>query len=239
MIPSSYHDGFMSKGGDGLASHAVELSRTTVAVIDDSERVLKAVSRQLCSIGFAKPFLADTYDAGLETITRRKPDVALVDIHLDDGKDGLELIREVREKGFRGKAVVFTGDGAPELYMRAAMTGANDFIVKSPRIDVGKELVRVLAEPTAEPDASWVTRSVNDVAYLRTIGVTNREREILGQWAKLAFPPMKILADHVGKAEGQVRKMFCDVYTKLGVENRNIAELAHIITVGALFPAAK
>ena len=80
---------------------------------------------------------ADTYAAGLKRLLGRRYEVCLLDYHLDDGRDGLELLRAAKSENNTTPVIVLTADTRPDLDEAAMEAGAMDFLVKTeftPRI---------------------------------------------------------------------------------------------------------
>jgi NarL family two-component system response regulator LiaR len=67
---------------------------------------------------------------GLETIERKKPAVAVVDIGLP-GFDGIELTRRIREAKMPTRVVVVTMVDAPDEVLAALAAGADAYCVKT------------------------------------------------------------------------------------------------------------
>jgi len=74
---------------------------------------------------------AETYAAGLKKLTGRRYEVCLLDYHLDEGRDGLELLRAARSSNLTTPVIVLTADSRPELDEAAMEAGAMDFLVKT------------------------------------------------------------------------------------------------------------
>lgn len=74
---------------------------------------------------------AETFEAGLKTLMTGKYAVCLLDYRLDDGKDGLQLLKEARSLGNTTPVVFLTAETDPSLDEEALQAGAMDFLVKS------------------------------------------------------------------------------------------------------------
>ena len=74
---------------------------------------------------------AETYGAGLKQLMTGKYSVCLLDYRLDDGKDGLALLKEARSLGNTTPVVFLTAETDPALDEAALQAGAMDFLVKS------------------------------------------------------------------------------------------------------------
>ena len=56
----------------------------------------------------------------------------------------LELLEQVRAKGYRNIAVVISADRSPEQFFRAARADADDFLVKGPHVSLPAEIIRMI-----------------------------------------------------------------------------------------------
>ena len=71
----------------------------------------------------------DNYLSAMEAIGSKNHDVCLLDYHLGD-RDGIEILREVMEKGWDIPIILLTGTGSYAVDMEAMHMGASDFLEK-------------------------------------------------------------------------------------------------------------
>jgi DNA-binding NarL/FixJ family response regulator len=209
-----------------------DLHARTIVVLDDDSRFLNAAKRALSRRGFGSVTLVQAAETASRFVWPDEPDLLLVDIHLSGREDGLAFLRSVRARGFNRLAVVISGDSSANEFFRAAMAQANDFLVKSARLDLGSEVERVLSQGGIDNADGWRSRNVADLGYLRTIGLTRNEIAILTEFA-VDFPRPKKLAERVQRAEGVVRRTFSRISEKLGIDN--LSQLAHLVTVCGMY----
>jgi DNA-binding NarL/FixJ family response regulator len=217
-------------------SHTIGRARRRpekILVVDDRPRFLSAIQRQLDVAGFRDVQLAQDERTTLKLVDAFRPDVLLVDIHLDgSNRDGLELLTAIRSGGFAGVAVVISGDRSPEQFFRAARAGANDFLVKGPHVSVPEEIIRLLDGQRGHLGTSARVEAVSELGYLRSFGLTPKELDVLTEYAT-DFPRLNELAERIGQATVQLRKVFSRIYKKTGL--KNLGQLAHVISVCAMF----
>lgn len=108
-----------------------ETAQRTVHVIDDDEAVRRAVAMLLRSAGLR----AETHASGLAFLDAlARPEGAPVGCVLTDvrmpGLDGIDLLRRLKERGFRGPVVVMTAHGDISTAVQAMKAGAVDFVEK-------------------------------------------------------------------------------------------------------------
>src|SRR6185369_5771110 len=71
--------------------------------------------------------VAVTYDEALRTLVDTPFDVAFFDYWIGT-RDGLSLLREIRQKGIQTPVVVLTSRGAEEMAVEAMKAGAADYL---------------------------------------------------------------------------------------------------------------
>jgi signal transduction histidine kinase len=70
-----------------------------------------------------------TFDEAVERAGSDSYDVCLLDYQLGE-RDGLELMRELRERGFSSPIILLTGQGDDEIDLKAMKAGAADYLDK-------------------------------------------------------------------------------------------------------------
>lgn len=106
-----------------------------VLLIDDDEDDFSLTRANLSEIKGSR-FILDwvkTYEEGLETSLREAYDVILLDYRLGE-KNGLDLLRELQEKGCLSPVILLTGQSEWEVDIAAMEAGAADFLDKN-RLD--------------------------------------------------------------------------------------------------------
>ena len=74
--------------------------------------------------------IATSYDAALEAFARESFDLAFFDYWLG-ARDGLSLLREIRQKGIDTPVVVLTSRGAEDVAVESMKAGAADYLGKA------------------------------------------------------------------------------------------------------------
>ena len=209
----------------------VQQRNEKIVVIDDNERFLSTCRRWLRTGGFYRVECARDKVSAYKKVTSFKPDLLLVDIHLNKEYDGLDLLRMLRDRGYNNHAVVVSGDSSKEQCFRAAKAGANDFLLKRPHVNIPKEVARVL-DQTVETPGMIRRAQLSNLGYLRSFGLTTREIDVLENYT-IDYCSQRELAKRVDKAPSQIRKLFSRIYIKLGINS--LAQLIHILTSCTLF----
>jgi NarL family two-component system response regulator LiaR len=163
--------------------------------------------------------------AGLETILRERPDVAVIDIGLP-GLDGIALTQRVRVELPSVRIVIVTMIDLEEEVLAALAAGADAYCLKSSEPERIVDAVRIAAEGGAffDPQIAHVVLgrfSVPARDGLTTSPLTSRETEIL-----------RLIADGRGNGEiaerlfiglGTVKGHIRDILSKLSAADRTQA----------------
>jgi two-component system nitrogen regulation response regulator NtrX len=105
----------------------------TLLVVDDEPQILQVVSGILQDEGF-EVLTAPDGETALKTVSDGTPDLVLLDIALP-GKDGLEILRELKARHPALPVVMISAYGSVENAVKATRLGAYDFIEKPPHAD--------------------------------------------------------------------------------------------------------
>jgi two-component system nitrogen regulation response regulator NtrX len=105
----------------------------TLLVVDDEPQILQAVAGILQDEGF-EVLTAPDGETALKTASEGPPDLVLLDIALP-GKDGLEVLQELKARYPFLPVVMISAYGSVENAVKATRLGAYDFIEKPPHAD--------------------------------------------------------------------------------------------------------
>ena len=111
-----------------LLSAPVKKKGATISVVDDDEPVRKALRRLVGAAGFE----VQTFASGkqfLESLKLRRPDCAVVDLHLPM-LTGLEVQEQLTREHAPFPVIMITGRDEPGLSERARAAGAAAFLCK-------------------------------------------------------------------------------------------------------------
>lgn len=101
-----------------------------ILIIDDEQDIRLLIQGILEDEGFATRQAANSREA-LEAVETKKPDLAILDIWLQDSdKDGLEILAHVKQKHPNLPVIMISGHGTIETAVSAIKKGAYDFIEK-------------------------------------------------------------------------------------------------------------
>ncbi len=192
-----------------------------VVLVEDHALVRAGLRTSLESAGIDVIAEAPDGIAGLETVVRTHPDVAVIDIGLP-GKDGIALTRELKAAPDAPGIVVLTMHELDDEVLAALAAGADAYCVKSSDPAVVVDAIRAVASGGAYFDpriAHIVLRKLSgSPADPASSPLTPRETEIL-----------KRIAEGIGNAEiadqlhislSTVKGHVADILSKLSASDR-------------------
>lgn len=120
-----------------------------VLCLDNEPSILEGMSALLTRWGLSCD-LATNQDEAMHALLARNPDLILIDLHLDSGVDGIDVLGELRRRsGSTSPAAVITADGSPELKQRARELGLS-VLLKPIRPGALRALLSALSRRSAE-----------------------------------------------------------------------------------------
>ena len=98
-----------------------------ILVVEDTEAIRVSVETALHTAGFVVRALPDGTELEPE-LTRFRPDLVVLDVMLP-GRDGFELLHEIRRRSAAGVVMLTARDGVDDR-LRGLGEGADDYVVK-------------------------------------------------------------------------------------------------------------
>jgi DNA-binding response OmpR family regulator len=177
---------------------AVTADQGTVVVVEDDPNIADLLDLYLRREGF-RVIQASEGPAGLAAIDRERPRMAILDVGLPGGMDGLELCRRIRAKGSLPVLLLTARDTEIDRILGLEL-GADDYVTKpfSPRELVARVkaiLRRTDGEPTPRSEVLTVGTVVID-AGRHQVSVGGQEVAL----ASKEFQLLQFLAENRGLA---------------------------------------
>ncbi|WP_326692747.1 MULTISPECIES: response regulator transcription factor [unclassified Streptomyces] len=177
---------------------------------------------------------ADGHEA-VELVRRHRPHVAVLDIRMPGGANGIEAAATIHETVPETRVVMLTTFGEDEYILQALSGGAVGFLVKSGRPEELIEGVRAVADGAAYLSPKVAARVVahlsasgagvvagrRSAARERVESLTAREREVLAHLG--AGLSNGQIARRLCVVEGTVKAHVSSILARLGVDNRAAA----------------
>ncbi len=111
--------------------------KNTILIVDDEDNIRLSLKGGLEDEGY-NTLLASSGEEALKIIEKQDVDLILLDIWMP-GKDGLQILEEMKNAGFSIPVIIMTGHGSIETAIRATRLGALDFIEKP--LDLNKIII--------------------------------------------------------------------------------------------------
>jgi DNA-binding NarL/FixJ family response regulator len=203
-----------------------EKNRPRIVLIEDHTMVRQLLAH-LVREDLGLNLVADctTVSDGLAVLMREKPDLAIVDWMLPDGR-GFDLVRSAGPKLSRTRWLFISSNEQGHLVREAVSLGVHGFVMK--RSDLGTlrtAISRVLAGEKyycADSSRLLVEKMVDEGRSV-AVNLTPREREVLCGFARGENP--KLLAGRLGLSSKTVQNHLVMLKDKLGLHEP--AELVH------------
>ncbi|MCK9459078.1 MAG: response regulator [Proteobacteria bacterium] len=195
--------------------------------MDDDPLLLNSICRRLEGIGVYSVDRASNARQAI-TLARNNPDLALVDVGLGRGEpSGIDLVRDLRDEGYRGHVCMLTGDDDAGTMLRALIAGADDYLLKL-RCRLPDDVEAMLERRVGRPPRAALDPEAHG-RFLRSAGLTSDQICVLCAYAALGFPENKALADQLEMTVAATSKTITRAEEKLGLENR--AQFVRLLTV--------
>ncbi|MCB2183881.1 MAG: sigma-54 dependent transcriptional regulator [Desulfobulbaceae bacterium] len=142
-----------------------------IFLIDDEELIVSMLARSLKKEGYETK-TQTTVDDVVNRIAAWHPDLVLLDIHLEEDRDGLDILADIREEKIDTQVVMLTADDTAESAIKAMKLGAADYLTKPFNIDEVKIVIETILEKE---------RLKDEVIYLRKAGSAHLGDTMVGQ----------------------------------------------------------
>lgn len=105
------------------------MSQIKILVVEDEVLIAEHLKQYLASFGFTEVFLAHSKKTALQLIDHLNPDLLLLDLHLQQPRDGLDIARVVDEKSDI-PYIFITANADMLIIQEATHTRASGYITK-------------------------------------------------------------------------------------------------------------
>jgi DNA-binding NarL/FixJ family response regulator len=201
---------------------------STAVVLDRHPLWHEAVEHVLHRLGVRVVAKTGSPTVALHAIERQRPDLLVTGVTLDDSeRDGIDCLREARERLPELTAIVLSMRDEPYVVDMALDAGASAYVLKSSHPDELADAVERALEQSLEAGAGTASA-------VRSSTLTRREREILQLLAEGHSNAQ--LAKLLWVTEQTIKFHLSNIYRKLNVSNRT--EAAHWARVRGLLETA-
>jgi two-component system nitrogen regulation response regulator NtrX len=190
--------------------------KARLLVVDDEENVRASIRGVLTDEGFTVDAV-ESGEACLNAANRRPYDAIFLDVWLP-GKDGLEVLKELKYRNPSQYVIMISGHGSIETAVQATKLGAFDFIEKPLSLD---KLILVLEHALEHKRLEEENRNLKEIV--------RRESIMVGDSV-----PMRALRQQIAYAaptEGRIL-----IYGENGTGKELVARLLHLQSTRRLKP---
>lgn len=197
-----------------------------VMITDDHKMVREGIKQLLeLNDSISVVGMASDGDECISVLESKKPDLLLLDINMP-GKNGLEIIEEIKKLNFNVKIILLTVHNEVDYLLKAVEIGADGYVLK----DSGSaELVNAIeivmsGESYIQPDMipmlnSKMIAKNSDKEKMKNL--TKRELEVLVLVSEGMFN--KEIADKLSISERTVKNHISSIFKKIDVADRTHA----------------
>ena len=104
-------------------------TKTRILVVEDEAVIARDISQQLEALGYDPVGRTARGDEAVQLVGQLRPDLVLMDIHLEGPTDGIEAASQIREQ-FSIPVVFLTAFASEPIIQRAKTAGPFGYIVK-------------------------------------------------------------------------------------------------------------
>jgi len=204
-----------------MSDDASDQQSATVFIVDDESAVADSIAFLLRSVGIRTQVFSSA-NAFLEGYEPDLPGCLLLDVRMPR-MSGLELQKEITNRGWCLPIIFITGHGDVPMAVEAMRAGATDFLQK-PFND--NELIRRV-QHALEQDAQDRTEQIQRRSILEQYGnLTTREREVA--WMLHDGLANKAIALDLSLSERTVEQHRAQIMRKM--QARSLAALVQMLT---------
>lgn len=196
--------------------------KPTVFVVDDDDAVRKAVQLILEMAGHhILPFSSAV--SFLEQYDPEVPGCLVSDVRMP-GMDGMELLRELSDRGAMIPILMLSAHGDIPMAVRALKIGAIDFLEKPADPDVLREKVAA----ALVKDSEWRMDAAGRIEIVQLMStLTAREREVLDLFVD--GKDAKTVAKILGTSHNTVRVQRSSIMKKMQADN--VADIVRMMSI--------
>lgn len=166
-----------------------------ILVVDDEAAICEVLSASLADENYQVQVAKDAIEA-LAIYNKFVPDIVLLDVWMPGGKDGIDVLKEIKSKPKSAQVIMMSGHGTIETAVNAVKVGAYDFVEKPLSMDrIGILIRNILDFEKERKDKENLLSQIQ--ASLRLVGTSEESRRIRQMVTKISG------ADNWGLIKGE------------------------------------
>lgn len=133
----------------------MESPRKRVLIVEDDHLLLMVASKFVQKLGHEVVATANNGRSALENIDAHKPDVILMDIGLKGDWDGIETVKQIKNR-YSIPVIYLSASSYPESRERAKEVGYEGFLEKPLQItELAKTFKKLFSTKDSPPHVNW------------------------------------------------------------------------------------
>jgi DNA-binding NtrC family response regulator len=156
-----------------------------VFLLDDDDLIVSMLARALKGEGYDVQPETDPNEV-VDKIRSFSPDIVMLDLKLP-GKSGMDILKEITERGIGTQVVMLTSDDTAETAVRAMKLGAADYLTKPFDMDEVKIVIAsILEKGNLKQEVEYLRKVSSDLVYKEIIGNSGTVKKLKEKAEKLA-----------------------------------------------------
>lgn len=183
-----------------------------ILIVEDEVLIAEHIKDYLTGFGFSQIFLAHSKNMAFQAIEHITPDLVLLDLHLQQPKEGLEIARHLDEKG-NPPYIFITANADILVVQEAIQTKAAGYITKPIKKADLFANVQIALKTTMKPALAFIMVKENnenikvnldDILYIESnsnyITIVTKHKKIITrqslEWAELELSKNQFIRVH-------------------------------------------
>ncbi len=188
------------------------MSAIKILIIEDEVLIAEHIKDYLVSFGFSQVYMAHTKKLAIQSIDYVKPDLILLDLHLQQPKDGLDIANLIDENGIP-PYIFITANSDMLVIQEAIHTKASGYITKPLKKSDLFASIQIALKINAKPETSFLLIKENntnvklgfdDILYIEGnsnyINIFTKTQKVITRqsldWAELELPENQFMRIH-------------------------------------------
>lgn len=188
------------------------MNATKILIVEDEVLIAEHIKDYLISFGFSQIFLAHNKSLALQAIEHISPDLILLDMHLQQPLDGIEIAKRIDEKG-KPPYIFITANADMLVIQEAIHTKAAAYLTKPLKKSDLFASIQIALKSISKPEDPFLLIkennsnlkiSLNDILYIESNGNyinihTNKQKIVARQsleWAAEQLPGHQFMRIH-------------------------------------------
>ena len=132
-----------------------------ILIVDDEEGIRFGLKNLFIRNGY-KVFEAENISSALSIVRKEEIDIALIDIQLGNGENGIELLRQLKNVNEEIQVIMITGYGSIDTAVASIKRGASNYILKPIKNDkILNEVKRTLEYSRLKTENLFLKKELN------------------------------------------------------------------------------